>query len=403
MIPNNELPSTQLRASTPLAGPASLGAPAQLQSNTTNINPERTVQGLLPGIMDRNNPLMQMAIRDSNVDAQSRGLLSSSIATENAANSVMRSALPIAQQDAGLYGQAALQDSSYLQQGGLNTQNFQNTGSLNTQQFQNQGALNSQNYSNQGNLQSQQYGINSNLANQQFGYNRNLAADQQGYNRELQSDQFGFNTDLASQQGQINSGLQAEQGLINSNLANQQFGYNTNLATQQGQINSGLQAQQFGQNSALQTEQYGFNRNLASQQTSDQMRINSANTANTIGVNNAINANNINAMVAENAARIANDTTIAQEDRGAAINAMTFASTGEAASNATNEYFANRPDTIAAVETAQTQAAQGVKPAGSGTATMYLSENQYVVMNSHGHRMRFGNEQEANNWLRMNP
>lgn len=65
-----------------------------------------TVQGQLKTIVDKGSPLQQLAVRDANDQMNQRGLLNSSIAIGAAQDAVYRTALPIAQADAGVYDKA---------------------------------------------------------------------------------------------------------------------------------------------------------------------------------------------------------------------------------------------------------------------------------------------------------
>ena len=74
------------------------------QGAQTQVNqPTDTVQGQIAGIIDTNSPLMQQAARRAAEQANTRGLLNSSIAVGAGQEAVMDRALPIAQQDASTY------------------------------------------------------------------------------------------------------------------------------------------------------------------------------------------------------------------------------------------------------------------------------------------------------------
>jgi hypothetical protein len=67
---------------------------------TNSVNTDQTVAGQLKGIIDDNSPLLQQARTQALANANSRGLLNSSMAETGAQSAVLSAALPIAQQDA---------------------------------------------------------------------------------------------------------------------------------------------------------------------------------------------------------------------------------------------------------------------------------------------------------------
>lgn len=71
-----------------------------------DVSGNQTVQTQLRGIIDPNSPLMQQAATYANQQAQSRGLLNSSLAVSGAQGAQIEKALPIAQQDASTYANA---------------------------------------------------------------------------------------------------------------------------------------------------------------------------------------------------------------------------------------------------------------------------------------------------------
>jgi hypothetical protein len=82
--------------------------PAILSSPTAfTVQPNQTVQGQLTGLMDPNSPLIQQAETRANQQANSRGLLNSSIANTGAQEAAYAAAIPIATTDAATYNNAA--------------------------------------------------------------------------------------------------------------------------------------------------------------------------------------------------------------------------------------------------------------------------------------------------------
>ena len=166
--------------------PSSQPDAAELREHTTEISDDSLVENRITGLLSQDNPYMQQATTRGLQQANQRGLLSSSMAVGAVEDSRIAAALPIAQQDASLYGQRDLQDSAYTQQGNLNIQNYQNT--LNTNEHQ--GLINA-------GLQDQQGNINSRLQAEQAELNANNAL-----------------AEIAAQ-GDVNSRLQAEQAIQN--------------------------------------------------------------------------------------------------------------------------------------------------------------------------------------------
>lgn len=79
----------------------------------TAVNrPTDTVQGQIAGIIDPNSPLMQQAERRAREQANSRGLINSSIAVGAGQEALYNAALPIAQQDANTYTNTRLQNQN---------------------------------------------------------------------------------------------------------------------------------------------------------------------------------------------------------------------------------------------------------------------------------------------------
>lgn len=94
------------------------------------VTPEQTVQKQMEGIIGSGSPLMRQAKTRSDQEMQARGLLHSSIAVGAAQGAVMDRALPIAQQDATTYAQAA-----------TNTTNAENAAAYQNAQAKNTASL----------------------------------------------------------------------------------------------------------------------------------------------------------------------------------------------------------------------------------------------------------------------
>lgn len=115
---------------------------------------ESLVQNQITGLLDPNSALMRKAIAQAQNYSASRGLQSSSIGSETALSSMVDKALPIAQQDAGVYAnadQAGWQNSFNAQQNNLSREH-------DASMFDKQGQL-------QVDLQNNQYGFQNNQSN----------------------------------------------------------------------------------------------------------------------------------------------------------------------------------------------------------------------------------------------
>ena len=79
----------------------------QATGTNWNIGKNQTVQNQLQGIIAANSPLMEQARTGALQQMNQRGLMNSSMAIGAGQDAVIRNALPIAQQDATLYGNRA--------------------------------------------------------------------------------------------------------------------------------------------------------------------------------------------------------------------------------------------------------------------------------------------------------
>jgi len=240
--------------------------PQGLLQQQTNVRDRSTVENRLTGLLGRDSRYMRQAQASGERQAQSRGLLNSTMGVQAAEGARIQAALPIAQQDAQTYAQADFQDAAYRQQGGLQQQQ---SGFVIRQQ-DNQGGINSRLQSEQGviqgRLQGQQGDINSRLQREQSGYVIGQQNNQGTINSRLQSEQGVIQGRLQGQQGDINSRLQTEQGRINAGLQRDQNGFVIQQQGNQGDINSRLQGEQGDINGRLQFEN--------SQQQQDAARLN---------------------------------------------------------------------------------------------------------------------------------
>ncbi|WP_417669383.1 hypothetical protein [Pseudoalteromonas tetraodonis] len=142
---------------------------------------ESLVQNQITGLLDPNSALMRKSIAQAQNYSASRGLQSSSIGSETALSSMIDKALPIAQQDAGVYAnadQAGWQNSFNAQQNNLSREH-------DASMFDKQGQL-------QVDLQNNQYG---------FQNNQNNADRQQQF--EMQQKQYDQSIGTLEKQAQI--------------------------------------------------------------------------------------------------------------------------------------------------------------------------------------------------------
>lgn len=142
---------------------------------------ESLVQNQITGLLDPESALMRKAIAQAQNYSASRGLQSSSIGNETALSSMIDKALPIAQQDAGVYAnadQAGWQNSFTAQQNNLSREH-------DASMFDKQGQL-------QVDLQNNQYG---------FQNNQNNADRQQQF--EMQQKQYDQSIGTLEKQAQI--------------------------------------------------------------------------------------------------------------------------------------------------------------------------------------------------------
>lgn len=105
---------------TPEAAPTQPLAPSPTTS--PYITPQATVSGQLLDLLGKDSPYLKQATTGAREEAQRMGLLGSSMAIGAAERERIRAALPIAQQDAQLYGTSALDTQKTASESGLMTQ-----------------------------------------------------------------------------------------------------------------------------------------------------------------------------------------------------------------------------------------------------------------------------------------
>ena len=107
--------------------PATGYQPASYQATPDVVGENETVQQQVKKIIDENSPLMQQANRIAREEANSRGLLNSSMAVGAGQQAVISQALPIAQQDANTYAAARASTNQALNRAGEFNAGSENT------------------------------------------------------------------------------------------------------------------------------------------------------------------------------------------------------------------------------------------------------------------------------------
>jgi hypothetical protein len=138
-----------------------------------NVTKPQTVQGQVAGIIAENSPLQQLATTSATQQANTRGLVNSSMAVGAAQDATIKSALPIAQQDAQTYGAAAQANAAAKND---------------TSKF------NAELSSKEGMFAAEQSGLNTRFAQEQAGIGERFATEQAGIGERFAAEQSGLNT-----------------------------------------------------------------------------------------------------------------------------------------------------------------------------------------------------------------
>jgi hypothetical protein len=141
--------------------------------NAFQVTPDQTVQDQVAKITGADSKLMQQARTRANQDAQSKGLLNSSLAVEAGQNAVLSQALPIAQQDAATYHDASTNTTNA--QNAAAFQNAQAQNAVNLQNSQSANAVNLQNAAETNKLFSTKLTLDSQMAMSQLDANTKTA------------------------------------------------------------------------------------------------------------------------------------------------------------------------------------------------------------------------------------
>lgn len=191
-----------------------------------NVTTPQTVQGQLSGILAANSPLLQQARAASDAQMNRRGLLNSSMAIGAGQEAVIKTALPIASQDAQTFGRAG-----EFNAGQANQMSQFNAGQSNQAQQFTAGARNQASLANQ---------AASNRASE-FGAtasNQASLANQQAANQAAQFTASSANQAALANAAAQNQAAQFTAGSVNE--ASQQYAQALN-ATVNKMLDQGLQ------------------------------------------------------------------------------------------------------------------------------------------------------------------
>jgi hypothetical protein len=190
-----------------------------------------TVQGQLTQLMEGDLSWANGAMRKANEAMAARGLGASTMAGEAVTNAVMESALPIAQQDAGIFSQFQLANLNARQQASLanaekyNAVNLANLSNEQQTRLVNQQAMLQT-------LLSDQAAIN---AAKQFNASSANQTDQ--FNAQLASSISQFNASQANATSQFNAGQTNSWAQFSAEMENQRDQFNTTMRAQIDQSN----------------------------------------------------------------------------------------------------------------------------------------------------------------------
>lgn len=249
--------------------------PNRYTPETMDVTGDMRVEDRVVGLMSADNPLMKKAREQANQYSASRGLQSSSIATENALNSMFNVALPIAQQDADTYTTAATVNNQNAQQVGMQDNASLNQLYLNKDNQQFQSGQSAQDRALQKDLQEsqQQFQSGENQADREFKAGESQADRE--FTQELESLRYENSLGLLDAEG--------EQRMkeLETQFANQQdlIGMEQDFQSGENQANRDFQmemekfktASQLEVNMALQDDMQSFNKELEEIRNANQL------------------------------------------------------------------------------------------------------------------------------------
>lgn len=189
-----------------------------------DITPQQTVAGQLQPLLASGSPLMSLAATQANQQAQSRGLLNSSLAVGAGQNALIQNALPIATSDADVYARSAgynAQTPNQFAQADVLSQNQArqfNAGNQLQVAMANANAQNQAGQFNTGNqFQSQQAQLERNFNQQQTLFQANVQAsldqiaNEANFNRQSQAIYGTLSSDFSKAISAINTDTNMDQ------------------------------------------------------------------------------------------------------------------------------------------------------------------------------------------------
>ncbi|HWV16052.1 MAG TPA: hypothetical protein VN030_11545 [Cellvibrio sp.] len=197
---------------------------AKSQATLGSVGENATVQGQLGKILASNSPLLSRARADSNAAYAERGLNNSSIGVQAGEEAVIRTALPIAQQDAQTHANQDLENQRSTNQFGelgLN-QEYTSLNQKNQNDFTAQESALDRDYKTAERIGAQDYNTSERVATQDFNNAERL--DTQNYNTSERT----AGQDFQSQENQA----QADRNLASSKELSEQA-YNQQRALQE--------------------------------------------------------------------------------------------------------------------------------------------------------------------------
>ena len=219
------------------------------RASNFKVSDDALVENRLTGLLGSNSDYLKRAKGISNVAANRRGMLNSSIAAGAGAAAAIDAALPIAQQDAGTLAQSDLSKQSYYNQTGLAEKAAYDSSRLSAQDAtQQSGAM------------KQQFENTAGLNNQQGQINENLGASSDTRQSGLQTNQGRINQTLQYDSSRQQSALQAQGANENLAVNAQAFEFNKTLQQMDQDSRAALQQMQNENAQLLQQSQSASNR-----------------------------------------------------------------------------------------------------------------------------------------------
>jgi hypothetical protein len=216
---------------TKLNSRTAVNAPTGMIKQVKNwqITPDQTVAQQVNGLVKADSPLMQQARTAGDQEAQSRGLLNSSIGIKAAQDSVYSAALPIAQADAATAARAA----------GYNVDTWNQANATNNQnQFNRLERLGQQKFTTGERLGQQKFTTGERLGEQQHDMTKEIYSQGQQNTRQNRELFAGLSNDFTKQMTQINQDPNMTQQAKDWAIKQIYDSYksNLNIVTQAGKV-----------------------------------------------------------------------------------------------------------------------------------------------------------------------